>query len=325
MKPLLISSGEPAGIGPDLCLALAFQDFPVVVLGDLKVLEERAKELQLKIKFSEYDSAKVFSKKSGTLSVISIPCSEPVVSGHLNSKNSPYVIELLKQSAIWCQEKKFSALVTAPVHKAIINEAGIDFTGHTEFFADLFAIDTVVMMLACAQMRVALITTHLPLRDVPAAITPSLITKVITQLHYSLIEDFNIKKPRIKVAGLNPHAGESGYLGREEIEVISPALEELRKKGLDLIGPLPADTMFTKDQSKQCDAYVAMYHDQGLPVLKYVGFNQAVNVTLGLPIIRTSVDHGTALELAGKGTANADSLVAAVKMAMGMAQNRELK
>jgi 4-hydroxythreonine-4-phosphate dehydrogenase len=240
----------------------------------------------------------------------------------LNPKNASYVIELLTRGATLCAQGEFSALITAPVHKANINAAGIPFTGHTEFFAQFYQVDTVVMMLACEQMKVALVTTHLPLRLVSEAITSSLIIKVITQLHQSLTNQFGIINPRIKVAGLNPHAGESGYLGREEIEVITPALIALQKQGMHIQGPLPADTMFTPEHLKNCDAYVAMYHDQGLPVLKYAGFNQAVNVTLGLPIIRTSVDHGTALELAGKNMADSGSMLAAVHMAMNMVLTR---
>ncbi len=322
MKPLLISSGEPAGIGPDLCLALAAYELPIVILSDLSVLENRAKELKKNVYFSEYKAGEHIESKPDSLSVLHVPCPAPVVSGVLNPQNAPYVIELLTRAAILCNNKEFSAIVTAPVHKAIINEAGIAFTGHTEFFAQFFKVDDVVMLLACDEMKVALVTTHLPLRSVPDAISSSLIIKVVTQLHQSLKNDFRISEPIIKIAGLNPHAGESGYLGHEEIDVIIPALDRLRQQGMNVLGPLPADTMFTQDQNKNCDAYVTMYHDQGLPVLKYVGFNHAVNVTLGLPIIRTSVDHGTALGLAGKDLANSGSLLAAVDMAMNIAKNR---
>jgi 4-hydroxythreonine-4-phosphate dehydrogenase len=322
MNPLLISSGEPAGIGPDLCLALAGHEVPLVVLGDPLVLESRARELNYSIKFIEYTKGQEVNPQKGRLSVLPLKCSAPVQSGTLNPQNARYVIELLNHAATLCGKGEFSALVTAPVHKANINAAGISFSGHTEFFADFYNRETVVMMLACEQMKVALLTTHLPLRQVPHAINEELIIKVITILHHSLIQDFNIKNPRIKVAGLNPHAGESGYLGREEIECISPALERLKKQGIEVEGPLPADTLFIKNHLKECDAYVAMYHDQGLPVLKYAGFNEAVNVTLGLPIIRTSVDHGTALELAGKNVLDPGSMQAAVAMAKKMVLTR---
>lgn len=323
MKPLLVSSGEPAGIGPDLCLALANCDIPLVILGDQAVLAARAKQLHLEICFISYQSGMVVQPAPGCLTVMSIPCNSPVVAGSLNPQNGDYVIELLTTAANKCAQGEFAALVTAPVHKANINEAGIAFTGHTEFFAQFYDAKNVVMMLACEQMRVALVTTHLPLREVPDAISTSLIVRIISQVQESLMNDFGLVAPLIKVAGLNPHAGESGYLGREEIDCIIPACEILRKKGMNILGPLPADTMFTQDEVLPCDAYIAMYHDQGLPVLKYAGFNHSVNVTLGLPIIRTSVDHGTALELAGKGTANADSLIAAVSMANSIALSRE--
>lgn len=319
MKPLLISSGEPAGVGPELCLTLAEQDIPVVILGDKKLLQQRAEELKLKIQITDYKAG--LEHRRGQLAVVSVSCPHPVNAGTLNPLNASYVIELLTQAAQRCQQGDFSGLVTAPVHKANINAAGIEFTGHTEFFSQFYQTE-VVMMLACAEMKVALVTTHLPLSKVAQSITFPLVIKVLEQVHLSLIKDFGIEHPIIKVAGLNPHAGESGYLGREEIETITPALNHLRSQGMNLEGPLPADTMFNKSK---CDAYVAMYHDQGLPVLKYVGFHHAVNVTLGLPIIRTSVDHGTALELAGTGRADAGSLLAAVNLASRMAENRMSK
>lgn len=322
MKPLLISSGEPAGIGPDLCLALTDYDFPLVILGDPLLLKTRAQELNRDINIQKYQPDQEIISKPNHLTVLPISCAAPVTAGQLNPQNAAYVIELLTQAALRCGRHEFSALVTAPVHKAVINSAGIAFTGHTEFLADFFNIETVVMMLACAQMKVALVTTHLPLRDVADAITSELINKIISQLHQSLISDFAISKPRIKVAGLNPHAGESGYLGREEIEVISPALALLRIAGIDVQGPFPSDTLFLQDHLHECDAFVAMYHDQGLPVLKYAGFHEAVNITLGLPIIRTSVDHGTALELAGKNILDSGSMLAAVETAKNMALAR---
>jgi 4-hydroxythreonine-4-phosphate dehydrogenase len=322
MKPLLISSGEPSGIGPDLCLALANYDFPLVIAGDLNVLESRAKELNQSIRFTEYKKGQIVAFQAGHLSVLHVPCAAPVFSGQLNPQNAVYVVELLSLAAELCGSGEFLALVTAPVHKANINAAGFSFTGHTEFLAQFYNIDTVVMMLASSEMKVALVTTHLPLCDVSKAITSELIIRVITQLHHALVSDFEIKNPCIKVAGLNPHAGESGYLGREEIEVITPALNRLKNHGINVQGPMPSDTMFIKEHIKDCDAFVAMYHDQGLPVLKYAGFNEAVNVTLGLPIIRTSVDHGTALELAGKNLLDSGSMIAAVNMAKNMALAR---
>lgn len=320
MKPLLVSSGEPAGVGPDLCLALAEYELPVVILGDKELLAQRAKELKLSIIFSDYQPDVPIIPKAKHLTVLSIPCTAKVVAGKLNPQNALYVIELLSLATDKCLQGEFAGLVTAPVHKAVINQAGIAFTGHTEFLANHCKVDTVVMMLACDVMKVALVTTHLPLKKVAEAITESLITRVIEILHEALQDEFGIANPRICVAGLNPHAGEGGYLGREEIEVIIPTLKLLRNSGVDVAGPFPADTLFTPRSMKQCDAFVAMYHDQGLPVLKYAGFGLAVNVTLGLPIIRTSVDHGTALELAGTGLAEAGSLLAAVQMAASMAR-----
>lgn len=321
MKPLLVSSGEPSGIGPDICLALADSNIPLVVLGDQSVLAERARELKRTVQFSPYQKNQPLVK--GHINILSLPCSKPVIAGQLNPHNANYVLNLLSEGSMLCAKGDFSALVTAPVHKAVINSAGIPFTGHTEFFANYFKVPQVVMLLACKEMKVALVTTHLPLAQVAGAITAPLIIRVIQQVQNTLIQDFCIHNPKIKVAGLNPHAGESGYLGREEIDTIIPALEELRSLGINVEGPCPADTMFNQANNKACDAYVAMYHDQGLPVLKYVGFHNAVNITLGLPIIRTSVDHGTALEIAGKGIASANSLLEAVDMAQTMVLNRE--
>lgn len=323
MKPLLVSSGEPAGIGPDLCLALAGHDVPLVVLGDKTVLEQRARQLNRTIVFERYQPGVLPEPKPHHLTVWSLPCPHPVTAGQLDSCNASYVLAMLTRAASGCLNGEFAALITAPVHKAIINQAGFVFTGHTEFLAQHCKTDTVVMMLACNAMRVALVTTHLPLRAVADAITQPLLTDVITILDKSLRDDFGIAFPRIHVAGLNPHAGEAGYLGREELDTIIPVLFELQKKGLHVSGPFPADTMFTQTQEKKCDAYVAMYHDQGLPVLKYAGFGTAVNVTLGLPLIRTSVDHGTALDLAGSGLAESGSLVAAVELAARMARTRQ--
>ncbi len=324
MKPLLVSSGEPAGVGPDLCLALAAHELPVVVLGDKAVLRQRADELKLAVNLLDYQSdSPVMATQKNCLNVLSTSCLAPVVKGELNSLNAPYVVTMLRLAADKCLQGEFAALITAPVSKSVINQAGIPFTGHTEFFADYFKVKTVVMMLSCERMRVALVTTHLPLKKVPEAITSSLISAVIEQLNNSLEQEFGISKPRLYVAGLNPHAGEGGYLGSEELEIIKPTLAILKKQGIDVHGPFPADTLFTPHNAQKCDAFVAMYHDQGLPVLKYCGFGSAVNITLGLPIIRTSVDHGTALELAGTGLAESGSLVAAVKMAASMAEMRK--
>lgn len=322
MKPLLVTSGEPAGIGPDLCLALAQSTLPIVVLCDKDLLSARALQLGQSLILEDYYPGKTPTNLANHLTVLSIPCPSEVIPGVLNPQNASYVLSMLSLAAKACMQGEFSAVITAPVHKAVINEAGFAFTGHTEFFADYCKVETVVMMLVCHAMKVALITTHLPLSCVADAVTETLIIDVITQLHLALQQDFGINHPRIYVAGLNPHAGESGYLGREEIEIISPALKILKKQGIDVQGPMPADTMFTPQNAEQCDAFVAMYHDQGLPVLKYAGFGHAVNVTLGLPIIRTSVDHGTALELAGTGLAESGSLLAAVDLAASIVNMR---
>jgi len=323
VKPLLVSSGEPAGIGPDICLSLAKTDYPVVIIGNKQLLQQRATQLKLAIQFNDYDSQTPFVKQKNSLTILSLPCPEPVTAGQLNPDNAAYVLEMLSTSIQLCINKEFSGLVTAPVHKAVINQYGIPFTGHTEYLADHCQVKTVVMMLACPSMKVALITTHLPLHSVPAAITSPLIIEVITELNNALKKDFGIPDPLIYVAGLNPHAGEGGYLGREEIDIINPAISRLQEQGINIAGPFPADTMFAAHSLNKVDAYVAMYHDQGLPVLKYAGFGEAVNVTLGLPIIRTSVDHGTALELAGTGKAESSSLIAAVQMAFLMVNERK--
>lgn len=322
MKPLLLSSGEPAGIGPDICLALAEADVPLVVLGDPDVLASRARDLNKSIDFNEYQPGQQIEPRSGLLTVWPLSCPVRVIAGQLNEKNASYVLDMLTLAAELSRKQQFSALVTAPVHKAVINKAGFPFSGHTEFLARQCQCETVVMMLATEAMRVALVTTHLPLKEVPCALNKELIVRVVETLISALQRDFNVAAPKIKMAGLNPHAGESGYLGREEIDIIQPALDVLRARKWSIEGPLPADTMFVHHDSSACDAYIAMYHDQGLPVLKYSGFAQAVNVTLGLPMIRTSVDHGTALELAGKGMADPGSLLAAVKLAADMARNR---
>ena len=311
---IAVTSGEPAGIGPDICLALAqwqpqWQQASavaarLVVIGDRALLQDRARQLGV-------DSA--------GLDIRHVPLRAPVVAGRLDAANARYVLDILDAALDGCVGGAYAAMVTAPVHKGIINDAGIAFTGHTEYLAEKTATPRVVMMLAGtgeqAGLRVALATTHLPLKDVPAAITKDELTTTIRILHGDLVHKFGIARPRILVAGLNPHAGEGGHLGREEIEVIAPVLDALRAQGMDLVGPLPADTLFTRKVLAGSDAQLAMYHDQGLAVLKYAAFEEGINITLGLPILRTSVDHGTALDLAGSGRADPRSLFAAVKLA----------
>lgn len=321
MKPLIVSSGEPAGIGPDLCLTLAGNAIPLVVMGDVTLLSERAKQLGLSIDLVLYQDGPLPRLQPHQLYVSPFSCAAPVSPGVLNPANASYVLSMLEWATNACLQGRFSALVTAPVNKAVINEAGFIFTGHTEFLAQQCQVENVVMLLACPTMKVALITTHLPLKEVPQAITKSLIVDVITRLNAALKCEFGIPMPKIHVSGLNPHAGEGGYLGREELEVIVPALKQLHDLGIDAHGPFAADTMFT--EHAHCDVFVAMYHDQGLAVLKYAGFGQAVNVTLGLPLVRTSVDHGTALALAGRGVADSRSLQAAVALAAQLAQHKQ--
>lgn len=323
MKPLLVSMGEPAGIGPDVCLALAGHAVPLVVLGDKQLLQARASMFGLSVHCADYIPGVMPRVAPNHLTVLTYPGLASVQAQALSLANAAYVIDLLGDAARRCLAGEFSALVTAPVHKAILNDAGFVFSGHTEFLAAACGVDDVVMMLTSDTMRMALVTTHIPLREVPSAITSVRLTKTLRILNAALIRDFGVNSPHIGVAGLNPHAGESGHLGREEIEVIMPVLDDLRRSGLKLRGPLPADTLFTQHGMQGCDALLAMYHDQGLSVLKYTGFGHAVNITLGLPIIRTSVDHGTALDLAGTGRAHAGSLLAAVNQAATMAKHRE--
>jgi len=317
---LAVTSGEPAGIGPDLCLQLAQhrQEQALVVLADKVLLQQRAAQLGLTVRLVDYRGGPVQPLLSGQLYVLHQPLARPVQVGRLNPANSRYVLDLLVRAAQGCQSGEFAGMVTAPVHKGVINDAGIPFTGHTEFLAEQTGTAHVVMMLIGGGMRVALATTHLALRDVPAAIHTELLESVLRIIQRDLIHRFDIDRPRILVAGLNPHAGEGGHLGREEIEIMIPVLDKLRAEGFDVSAPLPADTLFTPKQLAQCDCVLAMYHDQGLPVLKHACFGQGVNVTLGLPIIRTSVDHGTALELAGTGRADVGSLLEAICMATNM-------
>ena len=319
MRPLLaLTAGEPAGIGPDLCIALAAHGMAanVVVIADPVLLLQRAQHLKTPLQIVPYEAnAPLDILPRGTLRVLPVPVRAPVFAGKLDVANGHYVMQTLQRAVDGCLSGEFKALCTGPVQKSVINDAGFAFTGHTEFLAEQSKVPRVVMMLSSSTLRVALATTHLPLSAVPAAITADLLEEVLTILHNDLQKKFNIAAPRIVVAGLNPHAGESGHLGREEIDVIQPVLAKLRAEGMLLLGPLPADTLFTPRHLQHADAVLAMYHDQGLPVLKYQGFGEAVNHTLGLPFIRTSVDHGTALDLAGTGKADTGSLAAALHAA----------
>ena len=328
MKPLrfALTPGEPAGIGPDLCLLLAQhpQPHPLIAITSRDLLAERAAQLGVAVTLLPV-SAQAWPDTpaaAGSLYVWDTPLAEPVQAGQLNTANAAFVLETLSRAGQGCLDGHFAGMITAPVHKGVINEAGIPFSGHTEFLADLTQTAQVVMMLATHGLRVALVTTHLPLKAVADAITPERLERVTRILHADLVGKFGIAQPRILVCGLNPHAGEGGHLGREELDIIEPALARLRHEGIDLRGPLPADTLFTPKYLEHCDAVLAMYHDQGLPVLKYKGFGAAVNVTLGLPIIRTSVDHGTALDLAGSGRVDTGSLRVALDTAYQMAENR---
>jgi 4-hydroxythreonine-4-phosphate dehydrogenase len=304
MLPLYVTSGEPAGIGPDICLSLADRtdERPIVVLADLQMLKDRAKILQKKIELIEY-KGQIEVLPQGQLYVEHVPLNADVVLGELNPQNAAYVLEQLRRSAAYAIQGKSVGVATAPVQKSVINDAGIHFSGHTEYYQEFAGVERVVMMLATKTLRVALATTHLPLREVADAITATRLQQVIDILLHDLKSKFQIAKPRVLVCGLNPHAGEGGYLGHEEIDVINPVLEQYRAQGEQLSLCLPADTLFTPEHLQHADAVLAMYHDQGLPVLKSQGFGEAINITLGLPFIRTSVDHGTALSLAGTGQA----------------------
>ena len=325
MGPLIaVTSGEPAGIGPELCLRLVERPaglVRLVVLADRDLLAERAHALNLTVQLRDWTPGMAASP--GALDVLHIPLARAAHAGRLDSANSGYVLAMLDRAVDGCRSGEFAAMVTAPVHKGVINDAGVAFTGHTEYLAEKTGTAQVVMMLAGGGLRVALATTHLPLRDVSAAVTQQSLEQTLRILHADMGRKYGIKNPRILVAGLNPHAGEGGYLGREEIDVITPVLDRQRGEGITLIGPLPADTMFTPPLLAQGDCVLAMYHDQGLTALKYASFGQGINVTLGLPIIRTSVDHGTALELAGTGRADPGSLFVAVDQAIEMASRAQ--
>lgn len=318
ISPLIVTAGEPAGIGPDLCLALADTEWAdrLVVIADIDMLAERADALGVSVDISAYDSAS--SARPGELRVIARPLVNKAVCGQPDPANSRSLLDGLERAVDGCTSGDFSALVTAPLQKSVINDAGIGFTGHTEFLAKLTGSPVPVMLLTADKLRVALVSTHLPLRAVPDYVTTDRIIAVLQVLHADLREKFQITSPAIVVCGLNPHAGEGGHLGTEDQEIIAPAVADCIAKGMNVRGPIPADTAFTP-AAGYADAILAMYHDQGLPVIKYAGFGHAVNVTLGLTIIRTSVDHGTALDLAGKGTADPGSMIAAVKLAAVLA------
>jgi 4-hydroxythreonine-4-phosphate dehydrogenase len=320
-KPLVVTSGEPAGIGPDLCVALADSPWKnkIVVIADPDMLAERARLLNVNVSICEYDAD--VSKNDGGLQVLPQALESAAVCGTPDPRNAQSLLDGLERAVSGCQTGEFSGLITAPLQKSVINDAGIEFTGHTEFLAKLTSTATPVMLLVARGLRVALVSTHMPLSEVPAYLSKERLTAVIQVLHTDLRQKFDITKPRILVCGLNPHAGEGGHLGTEERDIIAPVIRECQENDMDVVGPLPADTAFTP-LAGPADVVLAMYHDQGLPVLKYAGFGTAVNVTLGLPIIRTSVDHGTALDIAGKGSADPGSMLAAVDMAAQLALAR---
>jgi len=328
-QTIAITYGEPAGIGPDIVLQLynqpQFNNYNLVVIGDKNVIEQRAQRLGITSQFEIYQE----NAETNAIQILHVPALTKVVAGQLNSKNSQHVLDCINRALKGCLDNEFTALVTCPVHKGIINDAGIAFTGHTEYLADNSKIDKVVMMLcennSDFSLRVALVTTHLPLAKVSEAITNDELENTIKILQQDLENYFKIKNPAIYVCGLNPHAGEDGHLGTEEQQIIEPCLNRLKSQGYNLVGPLPADTLFVPEKLKRADAVLAMYHDQGLPILKHLGFGQAINVTLGLPFIRTSVDHGTALELAASGKASAKSLFNAIALAAQMSHASAIK
>lgn len=326
---LAVTPGEPAGIGPELLINLLQEPerlppaTALLAVADPALLEQRAVALGKHLKLSEWQPGKPALPATKGLNVLPVKLAGDVIPGTLNAANASYVLNTLETAARLCLDGHCAAMVTAPVHKGIINDSGIAFSGHTEFLADYCGVNLTVMMLATEGLRVALATTHIPLRAVADTITDTLLTEILVILHKDLQDKFGISDPRILVCGLNPHAGEGGHLGREEIDIIEPALHRLRGLGMTLIGPLPADTLFTHKHLSKADAVLAMYHDQGLPVLKYKGFGQASNITLGLPIIRTSVDHGTALDIAGTGSADHGSLLTAINVACQMVQRSQ--
>jgi 4-hydroxythreonine-4-phosphate dehydrogenase len=315
--PLAITPGEPAGIGPDIVVAWAqrARAHATVAIGDPEVLAARAKALGLGLRIVDPEAA---SCAPGALSVMPVRCAAAVEPGRLDARNAPYVLETLERAVDGCRDGRFSGMVTGPVQKSVINDAGVAFSGHTEFLAERCGVANVVMLLVAKTLRVALATTHVPLARVPSLVTRERLSIVLDILLRDLVARFRIPSPRVAVAGLNPHAGESGYLGREDVDVIEPVCRAYAGRGVS--GPFPADTLFTPKRLAGIDAVLAMYHDQGLPVLKYAGFGEAVNVTLGLPIVRTSVDHGTALDVAGRGGADVGSFAAAVALAAELAR-----
>ena len=316
---IIVTSGEPAGIGPDTCVALAQSAWAadLIVAADEGLLAATADALHLPLSIERYDSSQAAAPhRAGTLKIMHIPTARPVIAGHPDARNAGYVIEMLNRACDGCSNGEFAAMVTAPVQKSTLMDGGYAFTGHTEYLAARTRAAMPVMLLISGRLRVALVTTHLALADVPHAITRDRLRTTLRIVHMDLERHFSLDKPRIAVLGLNPHAGESGHLGREEIDVIRPVIEELRAEGLNVQGPVPADTAFTPRFLETADVMVAMYHDQGLPVIKHVGFGDAVNMTLGLPILRTSVDHGTALSLARTGKADVGSLRAALALAV---------
>ena len=322
---IAVTPGEPAGIGPDLLLKLIQHDWPaqLIAIADAKLLQQRAEQLGLNINLIPFDElAAPAIAPAGSIYIHQVDLGADVEVGVLNDANGQYVLDTLRIASEKNMDGTFDAVVTGPVHKGIINQAGISFSGHTEYFAQQSNTADVVMMLATEGLRVALVTTHIPLAYVSRAITAERLTKVAGILNHDLQTKFGIEKPRILVCGLNPHAGEDGHLGREEIDTITPTLEQLNNDGMNLIGPLPADTLFQDKYLSQADAVLAMYHDQGLPVLKYKGFGKSVNITLGLPFIRTSVDHGTALDLAGTGDAEVGSFELAIREAIKLAHEK---
>lgn len=326
IKRIAITPGEPAGIGPDLVIRIAQQAWPaqLVVIASPSLLLARAALLGLPLTLLDYDPQQApTSQQAGTLTILPIELAEPAIAGVLNANNGAYVVATLKLAGEKNMSGEFDAIVTGPVHKGLINQSGISFSGHTEYFAHQANCSDVVMMLAAPGLRVALVTTHIPLAYVAKAITVERLQRVTRILHHDLIEKFGIASPRIYVCGINPHAGEDGHLGTEEIHIVTPALNALRAEGMALIGPLPADTIFQEKYLKDADAILTMYHDQGLPVLKYKGFGASVNITLGLPYIRTSVDHGTAIELAGTNKADTGSFTEALTLAIHLA-NKQL-
>ena len=324
---LVITAGEPAGIGPDVVLGALQSPFDaqLAVVGDVEVLEQRAMALDMDLQFTLLQPDTVPPPHTpGKVSVYHTSCASPVEPGRLDVANANHVVQTLETSVQLLKDKRFDAVVTAPVQKSVINDSGLSFTGHTEFFSEQFDCEDVVMLLVNDGLRVALATTHLPLREVPDAITRESLLRKLEIIHNDLMRLYGIARPRIAMLGLNPHAGESGHLGREEIETITPAREEALKRGIDVTAPIPADTAFASKQVLDADVVLAMFHDQGLPVLKARGFGASVNITLGLPTIRTSVDHGTALELAATGKASPQSMKAAITEAIACAQHQSL-